>query len=316
MTGASGFDVSSIAATVQRLGVLLAAGTTPSAAWGYLAQSGPIAAIARAVASGVPVPRAILLASAGSNLTEQTLWRAVAAAWSVATDAGAPLAPTLDELAGCIRDLADSQRQITVALASPTATARLILALPAVGLVFGTLLGFDTIGTLFTTPIGWLCLGLGGGLVTAAARWNRRMVRAAQPRELTPGLPLDLMAIAVSGGGALDRARASVADELERCGVSRGSGIGELPGPKVADGMETVDDVLALSSRAGVPAAALLRAEAAELRRTARARGAHRAQQLSVRLMIPLGLCVLPAFMLLSVVPLLVTVLGTTSLEG
>ena len=305
-------DVSSMAATVQRLGVLLAAGITPMAAWGYLERRGPIAAIAREAATGVPVPRAILLATARSGPTALSLWRAIAAAWSVATDAGAPLAPTLIELAGCIRDLAESQRQIAVALASPTATARLVLALPAVGLVFGTLLGFNTVGTLFTTPIGWLCLGLGGGLVIVAARWNRRMVRAAQPRELTPGLPLDLMAIAVAGGGALDRAHASVSEALDLCGV-----VSEPGAPRDAEftaSMRVVDDVLDLSSRAGVPAAALLRAEATELRRAARARATHRAQQLSVRLMIPLGLCVLPSFMLLSVVPLLVTVLGTTHL--
>ena len=73
--------------------------------------------------------------------------------------------------------------------------------------------------------------------------------------------------------------------------------------------------MLDLSRRAGVPAAGLLRSEAVELRRQARADVARRAQALSVRLMIPLGLCVLPAVMVLSVVPLVVTVLGSTSLQ-
>lgn len=58
----------------------------------------------------------------------------------------------------------------------------------------------------------------------------------------------------------------------------------------------------------------LLRVEANERRREARARAAEGAQALSVRLMIPLGLCVLPAFLALTVVPLVLTVLAATSI--
>jgi tight adherence protein B len=296
-------DLAAIASTVHRLGVLLTAGTAPAAAWGYLNDGQIALAVAWLAAEGKAIPDAIMQASGSTAAAERTIWCAVAAAWAVATDAGAPLAPTLLELSNSIRDLAQSEREIAVALASPAATARLVLALPAVGLVFGTLLGFDTIGTLLTTPIGWTCLALGGLLMFVASRWNRRMVRSAQPRERTPGLELDLLAIAVAGGGALDRARASVSVALERY-----SDDARDPDPAVAA-------VLDLSRRAGIPAAGLLRSEAIEVRRAARADVAERAQALSVRLMIPLGLCVLPAFMLLSVVPLVVTVLASTSVH-
>ena len=70
--------------------------------------------------------------------------------------------------------------------------------------------------------------------------------------------------------------------------------------------------MLDLSSRAGVPAAELLRSEAEQLRRDARSAGQRRAATLSVTLMLPLGLCVLPAFMLVGVVPLLISVLSST----
>jgi tight adherence protein B len=295
--------LTTIAAAVQRLGVLIAAGVVPGVVWGYLSEATPIAtSIAEAVAAGAAIPEAIGLAARGLPPDEGQLWSAVAAAWAVATDAGAPLASTLLELSASIRDLAQSQREIAVALASPTATARLVLVLPAVGLVFGTLLGFNTLGTLMTTPIGWGCLAIGGALLFFATRWNRRMVRSAQPRDQTPGLELELLAIAVSGGGAIERARTSVSEVLARY-------VGGSPDPDA-----TIDDVFELSRRAGVPAAALLRSEAAEVRRAARADVAERAQALSVRLMIPLGVCVLPAFMLLSVVPLVATVLSSTSI--
>jgi tight adherence protein B len=61
-----------------------------------------------------------------------------------------------------------------------------------------------------------------------------------------------------------------------------------------------------------VPAAALLRSEAEEARREARSAGQAAAARLAVTLMLPLGLCILPAFMLLGVAPLLIAIVGST----
>jgi tight adherence protein B len=293
---------------VQRLAVLMTAGVAPAAAWGYLREGEVAERVAAAASRGQPIPDAIAAAiptaragnAAGDPAGEAHAWRGVATAWAVATDAGAPLAPTLRDFALSLRDLAQAQREIAVALAAPVATARLVMALPFVGMLFGVVLGFNTPGTLFTTPVGWVCLAIGAGLMFGASRWNRRLVRSAQPRDLTPGLEFDLVAIAVSGGGGLDRARASVNNALERYSLTR------------QGTHEALDEVLDLSQRAGVPAAELLRSEATECRRSARADVQERAQALAVRLMLPLGVCVLPAFMVLGVVPLLVTVIEST----
>jgi tight adherence protein B len=174
----------------------------------------------------------------------------------------------------------------------------MVMALPVVGILFGMALGFDTLRTLFATIPGWTCLTVGAVLMVIAARWNRRLVSRAQPTDAAPGLELELMAIAVSGGGSLDRAIAMLAAATERFGLSRDT--------------NRVDGVLGLSRRAGVPAAELLRSEAEEVRRVASAQAQERAATLSVTLMLPLGLCVLPAFMVLGVVPLLVAVISST----
>jgi tight adherence protein B len=129
-------------------------------------------------------------------------------------------------------------------------------------------------------------------------RWNRALVAGARPRLATPGLECDLMAIAVSGGGSLDRAR-SLVDR-----------VAALHGIPVDDAR--IAPVLALSRSAGAPAAELLRAEGEDARLDARAIAQERAATLSVKLMLPLGLCVLPAFMVLGVVPLLVAVVTST----
>lgn len=304
-----------VASVVQRLAVLLSAGVAPGSAWGYLAEgrSGPMgqrlsaiaarsagAPIAEAILSELPVP-ADPVARGAAPASDITGWRGLAAAWLVATDAGASLAPSLRDLAESLRDLARTQRELGVALAGPAATAKMVMVLPLVGLAFGLALGFDTVGVLFTTVPGGICLVLGIGLMLAARSWNRRLLRSATPANLTPGLHLELLAIAVSGGASIDRARLAVAEARERC---------ELPDD---DGGTVVDDVLDLSRRAGVPAAALLRSEAEQVRRTARSDAEEKAAALAVTLMLPLGLCILPAFMLLGVAPLMIAVISSTA---
>ena len=273
-----------IARVSQRLSVLLSAGVSPASSWGYLdAGSHP--------PIGDDVVRSLLADG-------HPAWRGIAAAWRVATTAGAPLAPSLAQFAAGLRSLADAQRDTEVALAGPVATSRLVMALPAVGVVFGMLLGFNTLGTLLTTVPGIACLVLGGALLLVGTRWNRRLVQRAHPTDVLPGLQLELLAIAVSGGGSLDRALASVSSALLECGLPPLDG--------------TADATLALSARAGVPARALLLAEADDARRSARAAAQSAAAVLAVKLMLPLGLCVLPAFMLLTVAPMVIAIVSST----
>lgn len=290
-------SLTEVATVTQRLAVLLAAGVAPASAWRFVAESSASSVPAAAVEQG-DVAGAIAAASADLPGLERQGWSGLAAAWAVATEAGAPLAATLREYSASLRSLADAQRDAAVALASPRATARVVLALPLVGVVFGALMGFGTLPVLFASPVGWACLAVGAGLMLAARAWNRRLVRSAQPRDAAAGLDLDLMAIAVSGGAALDRSRALVAAVTARFGIGSPS--------------DRIEDVLDLSQRAGVPAAELLRAEAEEMRRDARAQAQRAAAALSVRLMLPLGICVLPAFLVLGVLPLMIAVLSST----
>jgi tight adherence protein B len=70
--------------------------------------------------------------------------------------------------------------------------------------------------------------------------------------------------------------------------------------------------VLELSRRAGVGAVELLHAEADQARRDARSAAQLASAALGVRLMLPLAVCVLPAFMVLSVAPLVLSILSST----
>lgn len=295
-------DLAQVASTVHSLAVLLSAGVDPVVAWGYLRHAGIPESVAARVAAGNAVPESILHVvtdNPGLVPAEAEAWRGLAAAWAVASEAGAPLAPTLRSLAVSLRELAQAQREIRVALAAPAATARMVMFLPVVGILFGAVLGFNTLSTLTTTPLGWVCLVIGTVLLVVARRWNRHLIRGAQPRQLTPGLEYDLTAIAVSGGAALERARTAVATAIHEFHLPDDTG-------------EGVDAVLDLSRRAGVPAAELLLGEADEVRRAARTEVAEKAASLSVTLLLPLGVCVLPAFMAVGVLPLVITIVTSS----
>jgi tight adherence protein B len=296
-------SLAAMASLVQRLAVLLSAGVAPTSAWQYLAgpASGAVAlSVTERIAVGNGISDAILQSIGAVDARIARAWCALAAAWAIATDAGAPLAPSLRHIAESLRSMAESQREISIALAAPVATARLVLVLPIVGVAFSMALGFNTIETLTTTPVGIVCLLLGAALLLLARWWNRRLVVTAEPTNLTPGLAFDLMAIAVSGGAALDRARSAVESAIERFGLD-------------ARDSDAIGVVLELSRRAGVPAAELLRSEANESRLAASAEAQRAAAALSVTLMLPLGVCVLPAFLLLGVVPLMVSVISSTA---
>lgn len=310
-----------VASIVERLAVLLSAGVAPSAAWIYLAEpptnamsvvskvvesieagAGAVDAILCAVEEvQQPSRRAKLSSRRARESSYDTAWAGLAAAWMVATEAGAPLAQALKEFSSSLRALAQARRAAATALSGPVATAKLVVVLPLVGILFGVALGFDTIGTLVATTPGIVCLLAGSALLWTARVWNRKLVRSATPTDLTPGLVLDLLAVAVSGGASIDKARESVVNALERSGCE----------PSLRDAREA-DAVFDLSQRAGVPAGALLRSEAGRIRREASSDAERKAATLAVTLMLPLGTCVLPAFMLLGVAPLMISVLSST----
>ena len=169
--------------------------------------------------------------------------------------------------------------------------------LPLVAVALGAMLGFDTLRALVGSPLGIACLVVGLALIIAAQRWSAALVRRAAPESGVPGLGSELFAIALSGGVSLDRAGGVVRDAT-----------GAAPD-------RDTDAVLSLSRTAGVPAVELLRAAAALARHRARVDGRLRAARLSSRLLLPLGVCTLPAFLLLGVAPMLLSVMSSMPLS-
>jgi tight adherence protein B len=298
-----------LAAHVHRLAVLVSAGLSPRAAWGHVAKASPDVAlrgVAEAIAHGVDIGDALQQAGEGAA---GPAWCSLSAAWRVATTSGAPLAPALRGFADGLRDREAARRDIEVALAGPRATARIVMVLPAVAVCLALVIGVDLLATL-TTPVGAASIGAGVALIAVARVWMRRLLRAAAPPAPTVGLALDLLAVAAGGGGSPEAAAALVEAELDRAGLAA-AGDGAARGGDAA----AMASLVLLSRDAGAPLGELARSDAIEARATARAAAQHTAERLAVRLMMPLGACILPSFLLLGVVPMLIGLLSSTALD-
>lgn len=260
--------------------------------------------VAVLVAAGVPPPRAWVLV--GGRPEQRTpAWQDVRIVLAVADRTGAPSAEALRALSGAMRRSAAADRAVRVALAGPRASTRVVLALPLLGLATGSAWGAGAAEVLLTTPLGWACSLLAALLVATGRRWSRRLERDATPDGHVPGILLDAWAVALSGGGSWQDAGTTVHEAFAAAGR-------DAADPSGAAGSERLREVLALSRRAGVPASALLRGAAADVRDDAAAAGLAAAERLAVRLVLPLGICVLPAFVLVGVVPVVVGVLSST----
>lgn len=248
----------------------------------------------------------------------------VAVACRAAELGGAPVAGVLDAVATTLRAEGDGARARQAALAGPRATATVLSWLPLAGFGLGLAIGVDAVTVLVTTPPGWVCLTLGVGLWGAGRRWMAVLLRraeragteqsattrrsAAGERSATPwvaaeqDLPAEVFAEIVASLVDAGLPPAGAVQVTWRC-------LDELSlrsPPMPAE----LGSALQLSQRTGVAPSSLLRSAAAERRRRRQACAATAANRLAVLAVLPTGLCLLPAFVLLTVAPLVLALLS------
>jgi tight adherence protein B len=135
-------------------------------------------------------------------------------------------------------------------------------------------------------------------------------------------LLLELVAAVVHGGAPPEAALRSVGEALLELGDQRGEGLllaaGRIGGsaPPAVDPppaatsagrlLAVVEESLLLAVRSGLPPTALVRRAAEEERRRQLSEQLRAIRRLEVLLVIPAGLCLLPAFVLLGIVPLVI----------
>ena len=246
--------------------------------------------------------------------------------------AGAPLATSLERAAEHAEERIDALLGRQSALAAPRATGRILSWLPLLGLGLGVLMGSDPVGVLTGSILGALTGMLGLGLAFAGRRWTAALVHRAEVEsaasngtEHTSNVPpvdtalvLELLAAQLRAGLAPLAALGTLAEALNSrplhavCQrLQMGSGWGSAWSGSAAGAFGELQDALAPAYTGGAPSTALL-LSLADAHRLSERRAAERAAgKLSVALVVPLGLCSLPAFICLGIVPILISLLPT-----
>lgn len=310
-----------MARLVEQLATIISSGSGVRQAWSALARTlpeGDLQDLSRAAASGADPRRA-----AGARLRRSDMVNALGAALAVCARTGAPTAGMLQSLADALRDLHDAAQARRSAFAGPRSTARILLVLPLAGLGLGMLLGGDPLRLLLASPAGNL-LGLTGLLLTALGWWwMHQLIRRADPprgHRVDPSVGLELIAGALESGLPLALAVAAVGDSLgedpdatalTKLATALTAGV---PASHATRGLpptwSALEQSAALSEGTGADLARVLRSAARDARR-GRARDAEvLAAQLAVRLVLPTGLTLLPAFVALGIIPTVVSLLG------
>ena len=246
--------------------------------------------------------------------------------------AGAPLATSLERAAEHAEERIDALLGRQSALAAPRATGRILSWLPLLGLGLGVLMGSDPVGVLTGSILGALTGLFGLGLAFAGRRWTAALVHRAEVEsaasngaEQTSNMPpvdtalvLELLAAQLRAGLAPLAALGTLAEALNSrplhtvCQrLQMGSGWGSAWSGSAAGTFGELRDALAPAYTGGAPSTALL-LSLADAHRLSERRAAERAAgKLSVALVVPLGLCSLPAFICLGIVPILISLLPT-----
>lgn len=287
---------------IARLATLLQAGLQPLSAWQELANHSGGLVCEQVVATAL-THRGIHHAIAQVTKEHSVAWRSVGACWTIARQSGAPVGPALMSLADSLSDVATTKREIRVALASPLATIRLVMVLPLVAVVASLLSGVGEAHTVFVSPMGLTVMALGVVMMGGAWWWSQKLAEGATPGEGVFSIELDLFAVACSGGALPEAAHQTVRVALKDYDLA--------PSPDGDVGALTV-----LSRRAGVPVIKLATAHAVLLRRRLRTVAQEKVERLGVALVLPLGLLVLPAFVLIAVVPMALALWGSGMSTG
>ena len=257
--------------------------------------------------------------------------------------AGAPLATSLERAAEHAEERIDALLGRQSALAAPRATGRILSWLPLLGLGLGVLMGSDPVGVLTGSILGALTGLFGLGLAFAGRRWTAALVHRAEVESVRPStgaanaeaetkkpaapagaasvdtaLVLELLAAQLRAGLAPLAALGTLAEALNSrplhtvCQrLQMGSSWGSAWSGSAAGTFGELRDALAPAYTGGAPSTALL-LSLADAHRLSERRAAERAAgKLSVALVVPLGLCSLPAFICLGIVPIIISLLPT-----
>jgi tight adherence protein B len=204
---------------------------------------------------------------------------------------GIPLSPLITWLRTEYQQSQMQERRAEIALRNPVLTSRFVHWLPWASLAGAQAMGLPAISVLVLQPVGWAVIAGALVLNLFSVRMTRRITRAATHVPANFAWQYRLLAMAVRHGVGIRFALAELdlaADFLE---------------PKLEG---WVNESLA----SGLPLAGLLELQATALTNRIEQQRNLLAEELPVKLLLPMALFLLPQFMLLLVVPQVLAAFG------
>ena len=257
---------------------------------------------------------------AASNVLKQAgeHARMVTAACAVSYELGAPLSEVLDALAQNFDDIERIQKARRVAGAGPALSAKILNLLPLLALLAVFIMGINPFPVLVDGGVGSMCAVIGLSFL-GAGRWvSLRLIRrsSCQWEEVAQediAIICELVIAALESGVSIPRAlecigRSAEIEELVRVASCLTLGVRwDRTWEGCSEGITNIAEVLreAWVRGASVDHQLHALAEASRDQRLTDARA--RAEELGVKLVVPLGLLMLPAFIFLGVAPVLLT---------
>ncbi|WP_083602905.1 type II secretion system F family protein [Bowdeniella nasicola] len=240
----------------------------------------------------------------------------LSAAIRLALRTGAPLADLLTACARAAAGTEDAAAARRIALAGPRSSTRILAALPLAGLAGAALLGLNVLGRILDGSVGTASALLGLAVWLVGHLWTRRLIARAAAAPLdTEHVTCDLAAAALQSGASIPgvlQVLAEVLDDERLATTARALLLGvdwhTAWGDRATGSLARSLDVAWTS---GASPVALLQRRAERLRATAETDAKAAAGRLAARLVLPLGACFLPAFILLVLIPAIVSIVAT-----
>ena len=266
----------------------------------------PLARVARRMRLGEDASSA--LRNIEPSFAEDTT--ALATVVDVWAGEGGDIGGMLEEVAGAIDARRAAAGAVQAAGALAKTSSRLVAILPVAFLPLTPASGASVL-----EPPGLAFIGLGAVLALVGARWIARLSPVPDPRDDAVAFVANLIASVIKGGTSLHSALDAVArrsprvlhDEFRTCrrvvalGLSWPAALERSKNP----GLSSLGTTLTKAQTMGLPVAGALESVAV-LRRAERSRRFEaEARRASVLMMIPLAVCILPSFVLITFGPFL-----------
>ncbi|MSZ40140.1 MAG: hypothetical protein F2599_03265 [Actinobacteria bacterium] len=267
-------------------------------------QANLVRQLAALISAGIPSQKAFEMCNAEFEQIPKGELKFFEITWSLATQLGGPVVLALARVAEVLESNHKNLNDIQLAFAGPKSTAKLVSGLPVVALLLAQLLGMNPIGAIISAPIAFVSVLVGSALLLLGHYWSKRLLEKAVPPKHDPGAFIDGVLIGLQAGLPLETARGRAQEEFQNVFC-----FGETELDK-----KYLDAAAELSRNSGAALSQILLANADRLRADLKYEISNRIEKLSINLMIPLGVAVLPAFILISIVPIAISLLSNGQL--